>query len=162
MYQMRCAGCGKSFEALKANRKWCSDLCGKRSRRQAARVADYVASTAIPAADRAVNSDTGADATDIMFVRQQLAFARAVQPGLMLPLDLLDGLLSADGYGDAASEADYDVVQRVLVSSAVARLEALQSGTSSVDDVLAGLKLLTNFLGDLVSPGIVAALAAAL
>lgn len=35
MYAKHCQGCGRPFEALKANRKWCSDTCGKRTRRQA-------------------------------------------------------------------------------------------------------------------------------
>ena len=34
MYQKQCQGCGKPFEALKPNRKWCSDTCGKRTRRR--------------------------------------------------------------------------------------------------------------------------------
>ena len=80
---------------------------------------------------------------------------------MVLPVDVVDGLLSDDD-GGVGSEADYALVQQVLVSSAVARLQGLQSGTSSVDDVLAGLRLLTDFLDDLVSPRIVAALAASL
>jgi hypothetical protein len=121
-----------------------------------------VASTVVPDVNRVLTRDTLTDADTVEYVRKNLAFARAVCPGLVVPVDVLDALLSDSGDDDVGSEADYDVVQQVLVSSAVARLEGLQSGTSSVEDVLAGLKLLTDFLGDLVSPGIVAALAASL
>lgn len=30
----RCEGCGTALEAQKPNRKWCSDLCGKQTRRR--------------------------------------------------------------------------------------------------------------------------------
>ena len=64
----------------------------------------------------------------VVYVRENLAWARAVNPGVVLPVDVVDGLLSDDD-GGVGSEADYALVQQVLVSSAVARLQGLQSGT---------------------------------
>ena len=36
MYTKTCEGCGELFEAVKRNKKWCTDLCGRRTRRRGA------------------------------------------------------------------------------------------------------------------------------
>ena len=43
MYQKTCEGCGRRFEALKANRRWCDNVCGRRARRKAQREGPPVA-----------------------------------------------------------------------------------------------------------------------
>lgn len=151
-------GCSATFEALKANRRWCSDRCRKRTRRLG-----RVSNATLPVAQVpviAAGKPAGGGIVEIPFVQDQLAFARAVQPTLSLSLDVVDALLGSDG--DAATEADYDTLQHALISRATARLRNLQSGSASADDVLAELKLLTDFLGDLIAPCVVASVAAAL
>lgn len=34
MYSKQCENCGTAFDALKPQRRWCSDACGRRYRRQ--------------------------------------------------------------------------------------------------------------------------------
>jgi hypothetical protein len=158
MYQKACEGCGTTFEALKPSRKYCSDTCGKRTRRRTWKpVAPAIAGH---------NPDISPDIPDAALVREQLDFARAVNPNVSLSLDVVEALLADEYDHGVATSEDFDVVQRVLVSRAVAALEGLpaasaESWLAASDDVVAELGLVTKFLSDLVSPRIVAALAAA-
>src|SRR3954452_9640924 len=85
MFWKSCAGCGPRFEAQKANRRWCSDVCGRRTRRKNARA---IGRPVIPAASAYVRLNR--DLAD--------ALAASLPAGLLLTLD------DADYFGDCTEE----------------------------------------------------------
>jgi hypothetical protein len=91
MYQRSCEGCGRRFEAQKASRRWCSDTCGRRTRRRNARSPHVVSSPVAP-------SDP--------YVRLNSDFARAL--GASVPAPLLSVLASDDDdYRDDSTEQEF-------------------------------------------------------
>lgn len=54
MHQQRCEGCGTAFESVKPTRKWCSNACGRRTRRKAQREFPPAVVLQLPASDDAL------------------------------------------------------------------------------------------------------------
>jgi hypothetical protein len=91
-----CEGCGPAFTASKRNRKWCSDVCGRRTRRQNARAGSPVTPVIPPAA-----------VLD-PYVRLNLDVAGAL--GASLPDGLLAALASDDDYRGDCTEDEFAAV----------------------------------------------------
>lgn len=163
MYSKRCEGCGKSFDAQRASRKWCSDNCSRQSRRRAVRPTEHVAIASSPPLYPDKNPDISADDM-AAYWRRSLDFAHAVKPDFVMPADLLVELLTgaSDQDGDAAEESDWCVVQQALISRVVAGLERVQSVWDDTDGLQTELRMLLDFWGDVFDPHVIAALAASL
>ncbi len=168
LFQKDCEGCGRRFEAQKASRKWCSDVCGRRARRQNAWAAspDVIRSVAgqfpVIVSDK---PDTESDA----WVRRNVAFARFVVPDLLVDLDFVDALTTA-GDDDEATLSDWSCVARALVGRLAVKLGEFDSAVAADDDRVEGLMAevdadmarLSGFLGDEFSCMVIARLADAL
>lgn len=163
MYAKTCEGCSKQFEALKASRRYCSDTCSRRVRRRAAAFPNSSASEPVSAARLGGYPDINPDDADtIAYLRAQIAFVRAFDPAVVLPVDVVDKLLSFEDEGRSAFvEADCEAVERVLVERAIARLEEFQTG-SDFEDAQAAMALLIDLWADRVDDRVVSALASAL
>jgi hypothetical protein len=175
MYQKRCEGCGTTFEALKPSRKWCSDLCGKRTRRRNSAAVGRRVGPALPGRSPVISSDNpdvdSDDSTETL--RENLAFARGVVPDLVLDLDCVEALVDVNdpGWANGCTSEDWVCVARALVRRLIAQLEEFDSLAADDDDdrldaviadVESGLTRLSEFLGDSFSNRVIAQLAAAL
>ena len=174
MFQKSCEGCGSRFEAQKASRRWCSDVCGRRTRRQNARAFSPVIAPSL--AGRIPDmSDISPDSVTAETLRDNITFARFVNPDLTVDLDFIAGLADPvdPGWASGCSESDWALVGRVLVSRLIGKLQELESelealasdeGADSPDttEVEADMTRLSEFLGDEFSDRVVGCLASAL
>jgi hypothetical protein len=95
MFQKSCEGCGRRFEAQKASRRWCSDVCGRRTRRQNARAFSPVIAPSLTGRTPVISADSSdADPDSVLAetLRENIAFARFVIPDLTVDLDFVAGL----------------------------------------------------------------------
>lgn len=155
----RCAGCGKPFEARRIDRKWCSDSCSRRSRRDAVRHSEQVAIT-----DNPVTNPDITDGDMAAYWQRSLDFARVVDPQFVEPEGRLAQLLASPDVqdGDVATESDWRVVQQALISRVAAGLERVQAGEDGTAELVVDLQMLLDLWADLFDPHVISALAASL
>jgi hypothetical protein len=111
------------------------------------------------------------DSTETL--RENLAFARAVVPALVLDLDCIEALADVNdpGWANGCTDEGWVCVARALVRRLIAQLEEFDSLAADDDgdrldaviaDVESGLTRLSEFLGDSFSARVIARLASAL
>lgn len=142
MYQKRCVGCGNAFESLKPNRKWCSDTCGKRTRRRASPVSRP------PAPVRRVDGDEPDP-----YVQSNRDIAEAL--GVSLPAELVAALASDD---DDRSQNTEDEVAGVALRLADRFQSAVRGRDWRLCEQL--MQALQDLMDDFIDARVVALLAA--
>jgi hypothetical protein len=161
MFQKLCAGCDRPFTAQKQSRRWCSDACGRRSRRKNARAASgphplLVAghNPVVPVVPT-VKPDIPYDGGD-PWLLHNIDLARSVRPGLLMDLDFIEEL-SAESVDVDATNDDYQVVATELARRVIALLQDFD--VTDAAQALAYMSRLEKFVADEYSTRIVLRLA---
>lgn len=142
MYQKRCVGCGNAFEAVKPNRKWCSDTCGKRTRRRTSPASQP------PVPVRRVDGDEPDP-----YVQSNRDIAEAL--GVSLPAELVAALASDD---DDRSQNTEDEVAAVALRLADRFQSAVRGRDWRLCEQL--MQALQDLMDDFIDARVVALLAA--